>query len=126
MTEKRFTLSGVALNNPNAIRDDKELLTQKEVVDKLNGLYCSNLKLLKSNDFLLKENERLKKERNHFERKKTEYLTEWNACRIKNTELRKDNLQAFALLGDIRALARTSDIETIIKKINKFEKEVVK
>ena len=60
MTEKRFTLSGVALNNPNAIRDDKELLTQKEVVDKLNGLYCSNLKLLKSNDFLLKENEQLK------------------------------------------------------------------
>ena len=59
---KRFTLSGVALNNPNAIRDDddKELLTQKEVVDKLNGLYCSNLKLLKSNDFLLKENEKLK------------------------------------------------------------------
>ena len=49
MTEKRFTLSRVALNNPNAIRDDKELLTQKEVVDKLNGLYQQLCELMEHN-----------------------------------------------------------------------------
>ena len=49
------------------------------------GAICSLLNEL--ND----ENIRLKKERNHFERKKTEYLTEWNTCRIQNTELKKDN-----------------------------------
>ena len=42
-----------------------------------------------------KENERLKKERNHFEKKKTEYLTEWNNCRIKNTELKKENKRLY-------------------------------
>ena len=42
---------------------------------------------------LHEENIRLKKERNHFERKKTEYLTEWNTCRIQNTELKKDNTE---------------------------------
>ena len=113
MTEKRF----------------KEIIITLKVIDTQTS---KEYDCLLDNDFydlvneIAEENERLKKERNHFERKKTEYLTEWNACRIKNTELRKDNLQAFALLVDIRALARTSDIETIIKKINKFEKEVVK
>jgi actin-related protein len=37
MTEKRFKLSKVRLNNPNAIRDDGEPLTQQEVVDLLNS-----------------------------------------------------------------------------------------
>ena len=51
---------------------------------------CRNHKLF-SRRQLEEENTRLKKERNHFERKKTEYLTEWNTCRIQNTELKKDN-----------------------------------
>ena len=44
----------------------------------------------------------------------------------KNQELVKDNLQAFALLGDIRALLRMNRTEDAIKKINKFEKELFK
>ena len=52
----------------------------------LNAIMCCNLM-----NELHEENIRLKKERNHFERKKTEYLTEWNNCRIQNTELKKDN-----------------------------------
>ena len=41
-----------------------------------------------------------------------------------NEHLRNDNLMLFGLLGDIRALLRTGDIDTVIKKINKIEKEM--
>ena len=43
-----------------------------------------------------------------------------------NEQLKKDNFKAFALLGDIRALLRTNSYDTVIEKINKFEKEVLK
>lgn len=46
------------------------------------------MRVVRALNELAEENERLKKERNHFERKKTEYLTEWNTCRIQNTELK--------------------------------------
>ena len=49
MIEKRFKLSRVTLNNPNAIRDNKEPLTQKEVVDLLNKQHEENQKLKQSN-----------------------------------------------------------------------------
>ena len=52
---------------------------------------CNHSEICNELNQLSEENERLKKERNHFERKKTEYLTEWNTCRIQNTELKKDN-----------------------------------
>ena len=38
-------------------------------------------------------------------------------------ELKKDNLEAFGLLGTVRAYIRTGDTEEAIRKINKFEKE---
>ena len=53
--------------------------------------HSSNMVSVNVLNALHEENNRLKKERNHFERKKTEYLTEWNNCRIQNTELKKDN-----------------------------------
>ena len=49
-----------------------------------------------------------------------------NNLHEKNQELIKDNLQALALLGDVRALLRMNDTERAIKKINKFEKELFK
>ena len=36
------------------------------------------------------ENEQLKKDRRHFERKKTEYMNEWNQCKIENSTLKKE------------------------------------
>ena len=78
MTEKRF----------------KEIISTQKVIDTQTS---KEYDCLLDNDFydlvneIAEENERLKKERNHFERKKTEYLTEWNTCRIQNTELKKDN-----------------------------------
>ena len=38
-------------------------------------------------------------------------------------ELKKDNLEAFGLLGTVRAYIRTGDTEEAIRKINTFEKE---
>ena len=38
--------------------------------------------------------------------------------------LRKDNLQSYGLLGDIRALLRLGDTDAVIEKINRFEKEI--
>ncbi len=52
---------------------------------------CNHSEICNELNQLNEENERLKKERNHFEKKKTEYLTEWNKSRIQNTELKKDN-----------------------------------
>ena len=78
MTEKRF----------------KEIISTQKVIDNKTG---KEYDCLLDNDLfelineIAEENTRLKKERNHFERKKTEYLTEWNTCRIQNTELKKDN-----------------------------------
>lgn len=43
-----------------------------------------------------------------------------------NEQLIKGNLNLLGLLGDIRALARLNDTDTIIEKINKLEKEVLK
>lgn len=63
-----------------------------KVFDNLTGeTHSSNMVSVNVLNALHEENNRLKKERNHFERKKTEYLTEWNNCRIQNTELKKDN-----------------------------------
>lgn len=54
---------------------------------------------------------------------------ELNALHEENNHLRNDNLKAFALLGDIRALARgllqQDNLDTIIEKIDKFEKEIM-
>jgi len=78
MTEKRF----------------KEIISTQKVIDTQTS---KEYDCLLDNDLfelineIAEENIRLKKERNHFERKKTEYLTEWNNCRIQNTELKKDN-----------------------------------
>ena len=49
-----------------------------------------------------------------------------NELHEKNQELVKDNLQALALLGDVRALLRMHDTKRAIQKINKFEKEIFK
>ena len=64
MTEKRFILVDdfewwSVIDTTGEIRENEysEKISGQIVVDLLNGLYCSNLKLLKSNDFLLKENE---------------------------------------------------------------------
>ena len=78
MTEKRF----------------KEIISTQKVIDTQTS---KEYDCLLDNDLfelineIAEENIRLKKERNHFERKKTEYLTEWNKSRIQNTELKKDN-----------------------------------
>ena len=52
-----------------------------------------------------------------------------NELAEENTHLRNDNLKAFALIGDIRALARgllqQDNLDTIIEKIDKFEKEIM-
>ena len=45
-----------------------------------------------------------------------------NVCNV-NGRLQKDNLQLLGLLGDIRALLRLGDVDTVIDKINRFEKE---
>ena len=57
-------------------------------------------------------------------------IFDWlNELYEENTHLRNDNLKAFALLGDIRALARgllqQDNLDTIIEKIDKFEKEIM-
>ena len=46
---KRFKLSMVALNNPNAIRDNGEPLTQKQVVEILNSFADENGQLKEEN-----------------------------------------------------------------------------
>ena len=72
----------------------KEIISTQKVIDTVTN---KEYDCLLDNDLfelineIAEENTRLKKERNHFERKKTEYLTEWNTCRIQNTELKKDN-----------------------------------
>ena len=69
----------------------KEIISTQKVIDTVTN---KEYDCLLDNDLfelineLAEENTRLKKERNHFERKKTEYLTEWNTCRIQNTELK--------------------------------------
>ena len=79
MTEKRFAISSES--NQNIWDNEKKCyyssIDAKQLCDLLNEL--------------TEENERLQKERNHFEKKKTQYLTEWNTCRIQNTELKKEN-----------------------------------
>ena len=111
MTEKRFTSERTDDYNFSDILDNGEWIgichidSADDFVKKFNELAEENEELkIQIDDVnnesigyeeqiekLLKKNERLKKERNHFEKKKTEYLTEWNNCRIQNTELKKDN-----------------------------------
>ena len=105
MTEKRY----------NTYCDQNE--NQTVIDDDLNNThifiaYCENL-----NDAI-----RLKTALNSI-------TDELNALHEENTHLRNDNLKAFALLGDIRALARRllqqDKLDTIIEKIDKFEKEIM-
>jgi len=83
MTEKkqRFTIEPTTINDCIVDNTTGEQLDTFDYTERL----CEVLNALHE------ENQRLQKERNHFERKKTEYLTEWNTCRIQNTELKKDN-----------------------------------
>lgn len=81
MTEKRFTIEPTITNECILDNTTGEQLDTFDYTERL----CEVLNQLHE------ENTRLKKERNHFEKKKTEYLTEWNKCRIQNTELKKDN-----------------------------------
>ena len=48
-----------------------------------------------------------------------------NALHEENQKLLKDNFMLLGLLGDIRAILRTGDVDTVIKKINKLEKEMI-
>ena len=95
MTEKRFEYKNHKVFD-NLTGETHS--SNRVSVNVLNALHEENITLKSSNleyeDTLARmeeENTRLQKERNHFERKKTEYLTEWNTCRIQNTELKKDN-----------------------------------
>ncbi len=82
MTEnKRFTIEKTTI---------KECIVDNTTNEQLDTFDYTE-RLCKVLNELHEESTRLKKERNHFERKKTEYLTEWNNCRIQNTELKKDN-----------------------------------
>ena len=78
---KRFTIEPTMINECIVDNTTGEQLDTVDYTERLcevlNGLH--------------EENIQLKKERNHFEKKKTQYLTEWNTCRIQNTELKKDN-----------------------------------
>lgn len=82
-------LNQLARVNREGVKKVQKLAKENEQL-KFQLDECRNHKLF-SRRQLEEENERLKKERNHFERKKTEYLTEWNKSRIQNTELKKDN-----------------------------------
>ena len=85
---------------PNIIRsnynftDNGKGISDKEVCDLLNALHEENEHLNDTVDNItnhlqevLEENAKLLQERNYFERKKTEYLTKLNECRLDNTDL---------------------------------------
>ena len=82
MTEKRYSYDPKQV----AILKDGEFWLEGQI-----DTACNHSEICNELNQLNEENDRLKKERNHFERKKTQYLTEWNTCRIQNTELKKDN-----------------------------------
>lgn len=102
MTEKkqRFTYYEEDLGDmilPNCLDNGKTVAKSVyECVDVLNALH--------------EENNRLKKERNHFEKKKTEYLTEWNTCRIQNTELKN-------LIQEAYQTERTELGQSVLKQL---------
>ena len=107
MTGKRFSIEQTTINECIV---DKSTGEQLDTVDYTERL-CEVL------NELHEENERLKKERNHFERKKTEYLTEWNTCRIQNTELK--NIIQEAYTNERTAIGRN-----VLKQlINNIEEE---
>jgi len=81
MNRKRFSIELTTINECIVDNTTGEQLDTFDYTERL----CEVLNALHE------ENQRLQKERNHFERKKTEYLTEWNKSRIQNTELKKDN-----------------------------------
>ena len=108
MTEnKRFTIQGVGISD-----HERKRLYDLETVD---GFISVRDLLNELND----ENEQLKHDATVLICSNQEYRKE-------NEQLKKDNFKAFALLGDIRALLRTNSYDTVIEKINKFEKEVLK
>lgn len=79
MTEKRYSY------------DPKQVAILKDGKFWLEGQIdtaCNHSEICNELNQLAEENIRLKKKRNHFEKKKTEYLTEWNKSRIQNTELK--------------------------------------
>ena len=121
MTEnKRFTTNGYYVYDHQ--KEDKWLANEVEigyVVTVMNNLDTKAKERSKALSKLQKENEQLKHDATVLICSNQEYRKE-------NEQLKKDNFKAFALLGDIRALLRTNSYDTVIEKINKFEKEVLK
>ena len=110
MTEKRFTIRsyngiGCHIFDGSIVIAEVHRADIKQLCDLLNALHEENEQLKHDATVLICSNQEYRKE---------------------NEQLKKDNFKAFALLGDIRALLRTNSYDTVIEKINKFEKEVLK
>ena len=118
MNEKRFVGSSGGVYD--RYKGDRFTWAEwEEIIKIMNNLNEKAVERSKALSKLQKENEQLKHDATVLICSNQEYRKE-------NEQLKKDNFKAFALLGDIRALLRTNSYDTVIEKINKFEKEVLK
>lgn len=75
---------------------------------------------------LREENEKLKSERNYFERKKTEYLTKLNECKLENTDLinKYDTETEHLIKENVKLKQEFGDYKKNIRRIMDIKKEL--
>ena len=139
MTEKRYKMVNTNLVDDEGLvyylikRDGNDVCqvfgkhTAKKIIDELNALHEENQQLQSQITYL---ETKIQRERNSNQKQHEKWDKETqekiNAIYEENQQLQKENLQLLGLLGDIRALLRTNNTDTIINKINQIEKELLK
>lgn len=106
MTERFTIVDNTFKYFTTGIKDNQSdylSLNGESVLDLLNELYNENVEL--------------QKERNYFERKKTEYLTELNKCKLENTELKSEIKEVKAYNNWLVSVLEDSGAIVEIKKV---------